>query len=676
MAESKQIKLEKGKVLYAPSDELTSIYYVISGKLTAYCLYGRYIYAQGSIPCLIDTYFGVGLYTYVADEDCVLEEYAANGIKSVSTIIENHSDSASSIVLTSNSILMSMIKTYLTMNMKCRKRDSAYAVDSRIDKWELDRFNGLTAINPAILKSFYDANIAISTSEIIYGARFASTINDANLQMADYLDINLEYVPPAPDVPSDLETVFMLTDDEAGNNEYLNAQIISELTGSFNKILKYSNIPASDIEELQNTMSLYKKGPRAFSDDEIRKIRRQLTEGFYNVYYGAFLRSTRDYDVPIYVTMFLNFGFLDETLLSESSCIELYNIAQDVDNTCNNSYVHTMPNWLSMIMRGIKDPSKNAFDQNYDEFCKENIKSGKLTEKEVTSPEFRVRYEIRNFFMSAHRMTYGHLAGFVPFLTSDQVVRSLKETLTSSDAVIQAINRTRLIDFSLFYRSTAYSNESLGVGKEFIYSEVLPDIVLTPCYGTLGAMWQEIDGRVRTSSARFLLPVFCNGKLDSIILNILGKFRWELCKRIQGAYWNNLAEKSLTAEYFDYLQFYKKNHDLTEANKEKIKSGLTAVHNNFGEFFAKDYEQWIVYESTGINKLNKVVRLIMAKYCPFNKTIRASLASNPIFEQPLAAYDRSIALQKRRIDLTIASLTAKGVDIPREIRETKAYFNK
>ena len=98
-----------------------------------------------------------------------------------------------------------------------------------------------------------------------------------------------------------------------------------------------------------------------------------------------------------------------------------------------------------------------------------------------------------------------------------------------------------------------------------------------------------------------MLPIFCSVKPESLIYNILGHFRWELCKRIQGNYWNNVSEKSLTSEYYDYLQFYRKNRDLSDPVKDKLKSTMTSARNNFSEVFARDYEQWISYESSGSN---------------------------------------------------------------------------
>ena len=91
---------------------------------------------------------------------------------------------------------------------------------------------------------------------------------------------------------------------------------------------------------------------------------------------------------------------------------------------------------------------------------------------------------------------------------------------------------------------------------------------------------------------------------------MVGAFRWELCRTVQGTYWNDVREKSLTSEYCDYVQFYKKNRELSEEVKEKIKAQLQKARNNTREMFVKDYEVWVKNECMGMSRVNKVVRSI------------------------------------------------------------------
>ena len=129
-----------------------------------------------------------------------------------------------------------------------------------------------------------------------------------------------------------------------------------------------------------------------------------------------------------------------------------------------------------------------------------------------------------------------------------------------------------------------------------------------------------------------VLPVVYSQFCEAVTFKyskVCGQFRWELCRTIEGTAWNNITYKSLTSEYSDYLQFYRKNRDLSEEKKDKIKLQIQKGRNNSREIFVIDYEAWINYESKGAIKLNKVVREILATYCPFSKSMQEQISKQP-----------------------------------------------
>ena len=83
-------------------------------------------------------------------------------------------------------------------------------------------------------------------------------------------------------------------------------------------------------------------------------------------------------------------------------------------------------------------------------------------------------------------------------------------------------------------------------------------------------MWQETAGVKRDTPARFIFPVMITSELADMMLELIGRYRWEICRKILGVRWNDIREKSLTSEYCDYIQFYRKNHELSADAKEKI----------------------------------------------------------------------------------------------------------
>ncbi len=668
-------ELKAGKLLISNGEDIEALYLIVRGKITAYAAYGSYVLGPGSIVGSVDGYYGIGIFNYVALDDCAVERIPYSGVADISALCEKYREKSGRIVTISSKFVSELIKTYLSLIVQCRKNDPSFLPDSRINKWELDKFNGVSAIPADTAERYFSASPAVAAAEIAGAARFSAALNDACLQMADELGINMDYVEPEPEPEPEADDI-VLADSYDG---YADSTILGQLKGSLGKIIEYSHMYEEDAEAFVSLIDKFKRWPNKYAtDDNTRKLRKDITDGFYRLYKDVFMTSLNDSGLPNYIHMFLNFGYIDEELLSPANCVAIYRASHDMDELFEGEHVYTVYRWLKLIYTGKKMPSRNSLDQNYEEYVREMVRMGKLDSAEaaLNDMEARLDFEIKNMFSHANKMAFGRISTFVPILYEENIFKPAGSMLSTSDSIMGIINKTREIDYSLFYRSTIYSNEKLGIGRELVYREIFPDIILMPCAGTYGVMWQEIEGRNRLSPARFMLPILCAGKLDSIIHNLLGRFRWELCKRIQGQYWNVLTEKSLTSEYYDYLQFYKKNRDLTEAAKEKIKSTLTASRNNYSLVFARDYEQWITYESSGSSRLNKVARLVFAKYCPFNMTIRQSLQANPAYTKDFELFERSRQQQRKRMDTICRTLEAKNTAVPPEIAETMAYLSR
>ncbi len=177
------------------------------------------------------------------------------------------------------------------------------------------------------------------------------------------------------------------------------------------------------------------------------------------------------------------------------------------------------------------------------------------------------------------------------------------------------------------------NDEKRKILKEFIMVNIYPHIILMPTAGNRSMMWQELeDPRKKNSRARFTFPIFCSGDLFNLLIYAVGAFRWEIQKTILGHDYNNVGVPSLTSEYIDYIQFYHKNRDLSDEQKEKIKADFKNYRDDRSKFI-HDYLIWIKYESQGILKHNKVVRNILYRYIPFSKGIRENLAKQPSFAE-------------------------------------------
>ncbi len=449
------------------------------------------------------------------------------------------------------------------------------------------------------------------------------------------------------------------------------------IAGSLNAILDYARCEPETADAFRKQITEYKQQiDKNATDDANRKLRLSLTKTFYQVYVSAFKESLKDSGIPTVVKMFFLFGYVDEELAGRENASYLYSIAEHFPSSPEN-HVYTVYEWMKAIYEGRKEPSRNEFDADYTAYIHELKTTGKITaqkEKEMADDKSaKVLFELENMFPLVNKITFGRLTTFCPVFSEHNVLKDLEKSLVTAEKANAALHEIRALDFGAYYRETFYSNPEIGIAKETVNVEILPDIILMPNIGIRGVMWQEIEGKRRTTPARVMTSVFQMEDLMSTIARLTGEYRWEMCKRVQGARWNDLSEPSLTSEYFDYIQFYKKNHDLTPEAKDKIKSAMQKAKNNYKEMFVRDYVTWVLYEGAGSPRMNKVARNILFTYCPFSKAVREKLKANPLYKEILERYDIKNSQKLHHMDNLYQKLNKGSAGIPDEIA-TQRHF--
>ena len=404
-----------------------------------------------------------------------------------------------------------------------------------------------------------------------------------------------------------------------------------------------------------------------------------VTKLFYKVYSRAFMKSLSDSNIPKIVKMFFNFGYVDEKLAGIENAAYLYSIVDSLPSDPSRN-VYTAYEWLKEVYEGRKAPCRNEFDNDYAAYVHELKVTGKITAAQeapmLTDRSKQVQFELDNMFQSVNKITFGRISIFCPVFSESNVLKDLSESLVSADKVKAAFERICATDFSAYYRDTMYAKPEIGIVKESVSVEILPDVILMPNVGVRGVMWQEIEGRKRTTPARMMVSLFQMEDLSSILVRLTGEYRWEMCKRIQGARWNDVSEPSLTSEYFDYIQFYKKNRELSADAKDKVKLSMQKAKNSFKEMFIRDYEAWIIYEGAGSPRLNKVARAILFSYCPFAKEVRDRLKANPLYKETMDRYGIKQSQKIHHMDNLIQKVKNSGAAVPAEIAAQKEYLLK
>ena len=453
------------------------------------------------------------------------------------------------------------------------------------------------------------------------------------------------------------------------------------LSDSLSVILEYSGCD----EELSNkfTRSVHeftKLTDRGSTDDVAYMLRRGLTPMFYDIYKGAFLKSLQDSAVPTIIKMFLNFGYVDADLAGHENANYLYSIADSLQGDAGLG-VYTISEWLAAVYNGDKPPSRNDFDEDYPAFVRDMRVSGKIDEKEearlLNDGEQKLLFEMEHVFPAVNKITFGRMATFTPLFSDSDVQRSLPAALVKPADIREIINEIRGIDFSAYTREVLYSNSDLEVPKETVRVEFLPDFILMPNAGTRGVMWQEIEGRKRTSPSRMFLPLFLMDDLKTWLMRLTAEFRWEMCKRMQGARWNDLSDPSLTSEFFDYLQFYRGNRELSPEVKSTVKAELLRARNVYKAVFVSNYADWLMYESKGSPRLNKYVRRILFNYCPFVKEVREKLGTNPQYADILKQYEFKRANVERRLGNVIQKIgNLNRGPVPQELLDEMEFVRR
>lgn len=453
----------------------------------------------------------------------------------------------------------------------------------------------------------------------------------------------------------------------------------AEVIDHLGHILAFAGKSEAEIEKIRTNVEEFRDLPDIFStENEAYQIRRKIISVFYDIYYSVFTQAIKDERaITPSVKMFLNFGFLDAKLAGEENVNALYDLTEHLD-MCNSEHVYTIYNWLKAVYEGKKEPSKNEFDMDWPAYVADLRRTGAVSQNDVqgllVNRNAKLKFEIQNMFTVGNRITYGKITTFCPLLGGHDLINSVDKMLVTVEKLEDTLNEVRKVDYSVFYREGIFSDPERDINREMIKKEVLPDIILMPNAGTKAAMWQETAGAKRDTKARFLFPIFTAADLEEMMLETVGRFRWEICRKEQGVHWNDIREKSLTSEYCDFIQFYRKNNELSPEAKEKMKNALTRARNSYREVFVKDYVNWMKYESKGSYRLNKVARDILLRYCPFTKEIRTELKTNPMYTNGISRFDIENARKVQRVMGVYEKYKKAGGEITPELRDNLLFY--
>ncbi len=415
--------------------------------------------------------------------------------------------------------------------------------------------------------------------------------------------------------------------------------IPEELKNSMVRLLKFGEVPEDQAQLFLSQMELYKRiKPQSFDERELAKIREKISPIFFDLYRTIFKKLlSGSYDDRLY-QMFINYAYMDEEILNPEQVNTLYGMLDETE-TPGHYPLYNLADWLKKIYSQEKDPSVNEFEQDYYEVFRELKKRGEIQEADKAKGDVH----------------------------SGMISKDLASARLTGEKLTDSFRRVLNVDFSAFHREIVYYRPELIANKELIMKQIFPYVILVPTFGARAVMWQEITGRVRNSPGRLLFPLFTAENLDDLVVDIMARFRWELSRTMSSSVQNDSHQNSLVGEYSDYIQFYKKNAELSGEAKEKLRVQIDKYRNNAGDIFAADYHTWVNYESRGMLRLNKVARNILFKYCPFSRQIRQDLMKHPLYSPMITRYDNIRSKKLTLMEARYTRIVKRGLTLDADL---------
>ncbi len=452
-----------------------------------------------------------------------------------------------------------------------------------------------------------------------------------------------------------------------------------ELQNSAMKIMDYAELPQNRRLMFMASLEAFSKlGDKTIVSTNIQRLKEVISEVFLETYQAVLKKATIDTNQDNLINMFLNFGFMDEKLLTAEQNIALYELALGNHTNGSKCLIYDMKKWMNYIYTREKEPSINENSLDYYDSFREKVKRGQLSEKDRITFEQnmdgRLAHECNGLLGVAQRLCYGRMGGYLPILHSDMISGDISKSLVTPEKIAASLDRILAVDYSAFHREVVYNKQEIGIRNELIMLPVMPEIILIPTFGSRAVMWQEISGKTKSSPGRFIIPILTSENLDMIMLDLVAKFRWELSRRMSSSSLKGATESSLVNDYTTYIQFYKKNPDLSRETKTKIKEQINRNRSNIKEIFTSDYKIWINFESKGLIRLNRVARKILFKYCTFSREILKQMEKHPLYTQDIVKFNNLRNKNLKFIKARYEKVIQTGKSLDDELQQNLEYY--
>ncbi|MFP4550121.1 MAG: hypothetical protein ACLFNT_04895 [Spirochaetales bacterium] len=443
---------------------------------------------------------------------------------------------------------------------------------------------------------------------------------------------------------------------------------LAKYQGLMKQILEFAGWPEEERDAFTALMTKWKQHPEKLDDSkEYVHLRTQIASKFWQLYEECYLKIVST-DLKSFVPgIMLHFGLLDETLVSQEELVALDQAYSENLFVSDPIPTMTLPYFLEKVFQDEVRPSMSEMGEDFAKVIKNQEKMSKKERDGVyiykDTPEDRVRYEIRQIAAYTAPLLYGSRRRYAAPLCSASMVGKAERLILRPEELAAQIDEFRTRDFGVFTRDLGLHHK---FGTDIIQKEVLPNFVIYPNAGSRMMMWQELDGTSRHSPGRMFVPLFFNERKEEALLTMLAQYRWELQKTVAGANWMDPVEGGLVGSYYDYINFYQKNHRLSAEAKERIKTMVKRTRSD-RDRFASDYIDWVLHEYDGKIRLNPVAREIFYRFCPFPEQMRSEMEKKPLYADLEHKYQNRQRKALLKIETRVKRFEKEGEPLPEDL---------
>ncbi|WP_026651102.1 hypothetical protein [Butyrivibrio proteoclasticus] len=700
------LKLEKGQILHkSAADTVSTIEVLVKGRLKISNQYSSIELSVGGFVGIVEKPGKPYIYTYEALEESAVYSYPFETVDDIPNVVRSNPKIAA--ILASQSTetaykcvdvfeqeyeealeeyegIKSDYANYPNLCLKVGETPKTFPeIDNlippekggKVPEWSLTFVKALKESEAHLKKVFYPLNIDIAVGMVMTTYTIYNIISEQSQLLAEY---RKALTSQCASFNSTMKVIKAKIHDQERMEE--GGEAVVTVVNALDTILLYSGVSTEIATKFQDQIKEFKANDNRYdSSDECRALRRNIGTTYYEVFTPAFLKSLTDPNVPIEVKMFFMFGFVDEELAGEKNTSILYNMAKAYTPDPEGKTL-LIYEWLIKIYNLEVEPSRNEFDQDWPTYLRDQKVSGNLNQAQVDAmtddPKSRLDFEVHNLFALGNRMTFGRISSFVPVFDSQNVLKPLDMAYLNWNKINEYYSMIKAVDYGVFCRSAVFSNPEIGINQIHYADDINPYMILMPNVGSRASLWQEIEGKKRSTPARMVVSIFNTENTEECMVKLFGEFRWEMCKTEQGVHWNDVTDPSLTSMYCDYLQFYKKNPALSTDNKEKLKTDLKKYSNNYKNVFIADYLAYVKFEAASSPRLNKVAREIIFTFCPFAKELREKIGDNPQYTELINHYNTRIANQIKPLTNVVHKLKKEDIPIPEPLSRQIAHLQK